>query len=213
MSWAGTSSGGWAAGILAVVSACGAMSAQPSVKITSPEDGAVVYSGVDVPITVEASPANAFQTVAVIGPFPFNGTLDAPPYRFVVTIPPKTTPGSYLVTAEGLTAPGRSAGVSQISIQVEHMGVPRRLTGPELLAFRFTGETQELMVLAEFADADLYIGKSTHAQYTSENTGIATVNSEGWVKAVAPGTTAVRVEYQGASTDVKIVVLPPPRRK
>ncbi len=96
-----------------------ALRAQPSLQITSPADGAVVYSGRTFVVKVEASPG-AFKSVAVIAEDPIEdpaGLLYAPPYQFTLRIPPTTASHIYHLGVLGTTTSGEGVN-SEITIDV-----------------------------------------------------------------------------------------------
>lgn len=174
----------------------------------------MVYSGADLVVTVEASPANAFQAVVILGPFPIEQIIKSPPYRFSVRIPPRTPAGRYSLNADGVIRPGDGVTSRAVDIQVEHSGAPLRLTvQPPLMAFQSVGEERQASAIAEFADATFFTDHSTEVKYSSDDTAVVTVDAEGQVKAIAPGRANITIEYQGLSTVARAIVHSPPRRR
>lgn len=199
---------------LALCALVGHLRAQPTVTITAPESGAVVYSGADLVVTVETSPENAFQRVVVLGPFSTEQIIKSSPYRFSARIITRTSPGRYSLYAYGVIGPGDVVASRAVDIQVEHSGAPLRLTAqPPLMAFQSVGEEQRASAIAEFADASFFIDHSTEVKYSSDDTAVATVDSEGQVKAIAPGRANITIEYQGVLAVARAIVHSPPRRR
>ena len=199
---------------LAFCIATGALSAQqPTLKITSPENGALVYSGADLAVTVEAAPENAFRYVTIFAPFKVGQLLTSPPYRFSVSIPARTSPGRYSLTAVGVIRPGLGVDSPNVDIQVEHPGTPLRVKGePPLMVFQSVGEERQLHAAAVFADAALFVEDSREVKFSSDDTGIVTVDSQGMAKAIAPGEANITIGYQGKSAVAHIKVMAPRRQ-
>ena len=89
-------------------------------RITSPAEGTIVHGGEVLTVTVEASPADAFEAIIIDG----NGPVYAkwailrPPYEFSIPIPLNVAPRreGYHITADGLLAPGR--GVTSEPVRI-----------------------------------------------------------------------------------------------
>jgi hypothetical protein len=196
---------------------------QPTLRITFPENGALVYSGADLAVSVEATPEDAFPLGVALSLSP-NGDIRvvrSPPYRFSVRIPPRTPPGRYSLTADGVIRPGVSVHSPSIDIQIEHLGTPLRLIptdGPQvvvrpagqepplLVTLQSIGAMREITAMAYFADAAFFIDQSTQARFTSDNTGVVTVDPKGMAKAAGPGEANIKIEYQGKSALVRVKV-------
>src|SRR3954451_12908971 len=86
--------------------------AEPSLQITSPADGTVVFPGQSVTVTVSAS--GTFLQVFLLSesPLGLSQVLSAPPYTFTLTIPPDIRPNKYAVTAAGFYAKGQNVMMS-----------------------------------------------------------------------------------------------------
>jgi len=127
------------------------LQAQPSLQITSPADGAVVYSGRPLSVTVAAT--GAFQVVAVYGqdPLPDAGPLYAPPYQFTIPIPANIASGKYSLSAAGATASGQGAE-SEITVDVERPDPPVSIKNEmRTIGFSYIGDSDALQVTAEDA--------------------------------------------------------------
>ena len=188
--------------------------AQPTLKITSPEDGTVVYSGDSLLVTVEAAPANAFQVVTIIGSFfsmTWDRMLQRPPYRFSIKISPRVSPRRYSLTADGIIRPGEGASSDPVGVQVEHPGTPLSLTAePRAIAFKVVGDEVPLGVIGRFADDErVFLEDSSFIKFASDNASVTTVDSDGHVKAVGPGSAKITIRYKEKSTVVPVTVRKP----
>src|SRR5437763_78527 len=84
------------------------LSAQASLQITSPADGAVVASGQAFNVTVTAS--GTFDKLFVVGeaPIGFLVPVSGPPYQLSIPIPSDTTLGKRIFSIIGVTPSGQS---------------------------------------------------------------------------------------------------------
>ncbi len=194
--------------------AAGALTALPAqtIQITWPADGTLVTSGSTLIITVNANPS-AFQSVTVSAacfssPAP---ELTQPPYQFNVSIPPDASPGPCAVAVMGTPKTGGSFVSNGIGIRIERPDSPQLLipTLPSLY-FSYVGESMDEGVLGTFPDGSkVLLTNSTHLAYASDTSSVVTVNGQGDVTAVAPGTAIVTITYGNASigtTSVKVPV-------
>lgn len=188
----------------------GLLVAQPSLRITSPAAGTIVHPGQSLTVTVEATSARAFQQVIVIGgdPIGFSRPLTAPPYRFTIQIPSKIDPGRYLLTADGATAPGQGTMSDPIEIVVERPDSPVRLrVEPSILDLSLS-QKGYLRVVGEFADGmTTDLTKSSRVAFASTTPTVATVQAQGIVTALAPGSAKVIVTCETARVEVQVTVI------
>ncbi len=208
--------GGNAARIRRIVTAalilCAAASillAQPTISITSPANRTVFRPGETVIVTVTATPSEAFQEVRVIQDLPlgFSEPRTTPPYQFTITIPNKIRPGLYTLTAEGVVSPTQEL-TSSVEIDVERSDSPiSTAVEPSLLTNYQPGDRAPLHVTGTYADGsteDLTV--STTTTYVSQSPSIASVNAEGVVEAISPGSTTIVIN---GSLSVPVTVDPP----
>ncbi|HTB19384.1 MAG TPA: hypothetical protein VK708_14790, partial [Bryobacteraceae bacterium] len=113
------------------ISSCalaGLLVAQPSLRITSPADGAIVHPGETLTVDVEALPPEAFKLVFVAGADPISLSkekLSKPPYRFTVQIPAGTRPDKYPITAAGFAlSTGQLMNSASVDVLVERADSP-----------------------------------------------------------------------------------------
>jgi hypothetical protein len=194
------------------VSSCaltGLLVAQPSLRITSPTDGTVVHPGESLTVTVEALPAGAFKQVIIVGwdPIGFSRPLTTPPYRFTIQVPSKIDPGKYLLTADGATAPGQGTMSDPIAIVVERPDPPVRLRiEPSILDVSLS-QKGYLRVVGEFAYGEnTDLTKSRRIAYVSSAPAVATVQTQGIVTPIAPGSARVIVTYGELEVEVPVMV-------
>ena len=199
--------------LLVLLCATGGVLRAQTLQITSPADGTVVAPGQVVTVTVAASPTSAFQAVIIVGgdPIGFSPVLVAPPYQFSIPIPPHIRPRRYTLTADGTTAPGQGAYSDPIRLVVERPDNPVSLTAePSTMAFQLAGDQCPLRIVGTFPDGSLVdVQESTYITYRSDTPGVATVDADGMVTAVAPGSANIVATYAGASATVPVTVAQP----
>ena len=119
-------------GLISSCAPTGLLTAQPSLRITSPTDRTTVYPGDTLTVTVDVSPPAAFGLVFVAGGDPVGFSkekLDKPPYRFTLQIPRSTRPDKYPIAAAGFTSINRELLNSHsITVLVERADSPVSLT-------------------------------------------------------------------------------------
>ena len=189
----------------------GALLAQPSLRITSPADGALVTPGQLVNVTVVAS--GKFLQVAIIGGDPIGAseTLAVPPYEFTIRIPDRIAPGAYLLTAIGFTAPGQPSYSEPIGLQAEEPDdAPIRIkVDSPVLEVSVGNNAEHLTAYGVFPGGQsVVINGSKHTSFTSSATGVATVDYRGFVTPVAPGSAKIIITYRNERVEVPVTVLP-----
>lgn len=193
----------------------GASTAQqspPAIQITSPLDGTVVAPGETINVVVTPGPNITFTHVAIIGGGPIGFTFieikTAPPFVIPVTIPNDIGPGRYLLTASGVVRPGKGAESRSITIIVERPDSPTQLrVDPKSLTLRLPEMPMPLHIQGTFSDGTtLTLNESTLTMYSSSDTSIATVDRQGFVRAVGEGAATITVTYKGKSATVPVKV-------
>ncbi len=189
----------------------GLLLAQPSLRITTPTDGTTAHPGELLTVQVEASPAEAFKLVFVVGfePIGFGREqLDKPPYRFTVKIPIGIRPDKYPITACGFAfSEGQLVNSDPIDILVERADSPISITVYPVVADFSMEQKRYLQVTGVYADkttADLT--QSSRIKYVSSAPSVATVSPQGIVTPVAPGTGKITVTYGNLTQDVPVKV-------
>ena len=197
------------------ISSCalaGLLVAQPSLRITSPPDGTTFHPGESLTVTVEASPTEApFVAILVTGPDPLpygRQDSEARPYRFTLQIPEHAPPKRYSLTAMGsLAAPARLVFSNSIDVVIERADSPVSITVYPVIADFTMDQKRYLQVMGLYADdttADLT--QSSRIEYVSSAPWVATVQAQGIVTPVAPGTGNITVTYGDLKLDVPVRV-------
>lgn len=162
-------------------------------QITSPASGTVVYPNQVVVISVYADPSVSDVAIVGAGPLGFSQTTNGQPLQFQLTIPSYTPINSYNISAVGATADGSLVASPAISLQVDTPNTQFQIqTEPSVLRFSAPGQTVPLHVIGTFGDgSQLDMTHSVQMSYFSQNPQIATVDGQGLVTAVAPGSTNI----------------------
>jgi hypothetical protein len=144
-----------------------------------------------------------------IGMFP---KVDGPPYEFVVPIPENIRPGRYSLGVMGKPRPDLHLEVSQlfskpITLVVERADEPVRLeVFPQSLSLEPDSKGY-LSVKGVFADGQrVELKTSTKTIYTSDAPRVVTVDHQGVVKALAPGSAKITVSNGKAKVEIPVVV-------
>jgi hypothetical protein len=180
-----------------------------TLQITSPAKGAVFHPGQTIPVTLSAAPS-AFRTVAVAGDLPIRPSrpLTAPPYEFRMQTPADIPPGPYELRAIGQPRAGNTVHAAPITVAIERPDSPRQLDSDlSTLSFDYIGDYVALVVYGAFADgskADLT--RSTLTTWTSSNPAVATVDAQGVVTAVAPGSAKITITNRNATAVIPVTV-------
>ena len=153
----------------------------------------MVHPGETVVIAVMADPS--VSNVAIIGqdPLGFSQRTNGQSSQFLLTIPSNTTIGAYDVSATGTGSDGSLVASPPISLQVDTPESRFNMqTEPSVLRFDAPGEAMPLHVIGKFANGSkMDMTHSTQMSYSSQNPRIATVDDQGIVTAVAPGSTRI----------------------
>jgi hypothetical protein len=199
--------------ILMVCTLATALRAQPTLKITSPANGMVVSPGETFIVTVDASPAAAFEGVMVGVEHSDIQSRFAPPYEFSVKIPSNTPSRRYGVIAVGAIRQGDPAYKGEpiysdpVEIVVEPASGPQSLRiEPSLLDLR-AGDPGILQAIATYPDGStIYVSQSTKITYSSNSPDVATVTGDGRVTTVGPGLAKITVRYRDRTVVVPVTV-------
>jgi hypothetical protein len=188
----------------------GLLLAQPSLKITSPANGTAVHPGDSLTVSVDVSPPGVFEIVAVNAPAPLGKgkqVLKAPPYQFTIEIPSGIRPDKYAVTALGVTFSKAFVYSHPVEILVERADSPVSISVYPTVADFTMDQKRYLQVTGLYADkttADLT--QSSRIKYVSSAPGIATVQAQGIVTPVAPGSTKITITYGDLKLEVPVRV-------
>jgi hypothetical protein len=203
--------------------------AQPTLRIIRPAEGAIINAGQALAVTVEASPANAFQGVFIIGadPIGFSQMLERPPYQFSLPIRRDITPrrDGYTITAQGILAPGQGASSDPVTIHLERADIPINLVpGDDGLNLGFypsstSGNVYRSLHLSKVGWAEMIyvmgifpgqkqvdLSQSSYLKYSSDNPRVAKVDDKGTVLATGIGSARITITYRTRSVIVPVTV-------
>lgn len=188
----------------------GLLVAQPTLRIVSPAEGSTFHPGESVTVDVEASPPEAFKLVYVVGfdPIGFSKEkVDRPPYRFSVRIPDRIRPDKYGLTAFGSTQAGQLVTSNPVLILVERADSPVSVSVYPVVVDFTMDQKRYLEVTGHYADgttADLT--QSSRIRYVSSAPSVATVQAQGIVTPVAPGSAKITISYGDLKAEVPVRV-------
>lgn len=201
-----------------ILSACIAAE-KPFVKIKSPANGTVVHPGQRLTMIVDATP---FAFWAVVGSPLGTTSFSGPPYRIDLSIPPDCIPGIYGVRVWGVP-PGRPLMVpadkkedivkDDIELDVELSDSPKSLRWelwglynvPE--SIHAVGDIRQLSITGTFADGtEVELRRSKLTSYEGSPPSVVTIDSEGTVTAIGPGSAKITVKNGEAIAVVPVVV-------
>ncbi len=198
-----------AAAILTVIVPSTVGQTPPILQITSPAEGTVVNPGTMLSVTV-TSPANVtFNQVAVIGedPVGLSSTATSVPAQVSLAIPSDISCGQLMLTAEGVTTSGQSVESDAVFVDVEPVNPPRSLSFPlDALLFSGQGEQFRLTIVANFSGTALDVTRSSYLRFVTSNSNVATVDANGVVTAVAPGSGYVTARYTQGSVSLALAI-------
>ena len=186
--------------------------AQPTVEITSPANGAVVYAGHTLLVVVKATPL-AFQSVDVGLHAPIGNLwmLTAPPYEFQIPIPANTTSGPCIIAARGVIGPNHTVWAEFIEVDIERPDSPQSLRNEfSIISSYRVGVTIPLQVTGTFADGShVDVTRSSRLKWISSDPSVASIDKNGMVTVTGPGTAKITITYDDATVVVPVTVPKP----
>lgn len=191
--------------LAAVFFACAALGQTPSLVITEPASGITVDTGSTVTVVVDASRVPGLTGVMLTGTAVIDELepLLAPPFRFALRIPDKTTPGPYTLVAyggNGTSSPARSRAIT-INVKPQ-FGAREIWVTPAILELATPGDVGVARVAGHNGSTQLDVTRMATAE--SENPKIAVPAGTGAVRAVAPGRT--RIFYRLGTLEAELEV-------
>jgi hypothetical protein len=177
-----------------------------SLAITSPSDGAVVSPGQTLTVSVSSPSNSTFSKVVVLGEGELGFTpvaTSSVPAQFSVRVPTQIACRHYLLGAVGVTTSGLEVSTS-ITIDVERLDMPYAITTQmRQIIFEAEGETSAIDLFARFQDGTvLPVQESSSVTYQSSDPGVATVDANGGVTAVANGRADITATYGAPAAGV-----------
>jgi hypothetical protein len=183
--------------------------AQNSLQITNPAPGTVVNPGQTVVVNVLAS-GGPFTSVSVLPTFDVNNDillLTAPPYQFSFTVPVGSRPGLAAITAMGSTAAGEIDSLP-VTIAIERSDSPQSITTDSSQLELRIGDQMTISVAGTYEDGSIVdLSHSTQTKYEPVIAGVVSVTADGFVTALAPGSTTIVVRHRDRQRTVKVTVI------
>lgn len=144
-------------------------------------------------LTVTVAPSGTFTQVVVLGegPIGYSSILTVTPstvtpYQLSLPIPAGISPGTYSLTALGVSSAGNATSPA-VTIDVERLDPPIQIDVTPTTLYLPVGQRSPLRVVGTYADGtQLDITHSATTSFVSSSTTLATVDSQGYVTAVAP---------------------------
>lgn len=182
-----------------------------TLRITSPADGAVVKPGETISVTVSVTGGTVPDVVlAVENPIGYSEGRMAPPYTFLVPIPPSTSLGRYSVIAAVLGRQGDEGIHDRVFVDVERPDAPVKLELNLHFLSLEVGDTGYLRAQATYTDGvEEEVTKSTRTKWSSDAPEVAAVADDGRVSVRAPGFAKITVENGGRTAVVRAAVTAP----
>ncbi len=176
------------------------------VNIVSPQEGNVFSPGDVVDIEVNVSDANA--TVLVVTSTGESMLMDHSPYTFQFVIPEDSIGG--LNISAGARDETGFIGWDDVTINVSSVSTLTGLTiYPEITPIYLEeGTTMPLTIYADFEDGitrDI-TSSGSGTIYTSSNTSVASISSEGIIRTLSAGESTITVENSGIKKEITIIV-------
>jgi hypothetical protein len=185
----------------ACASICVAQENGSLLQINSPAAGTIFNPGQLVTVSV-TSPSNAsFSQSMVIGEDPIGSSdiQNSVPASFSLTIPTDISCGPHMLSATGVTTSGQTASSPVVMIDVERPDMPVSLSGQMpggQIAFDSLGQQFGIILFATFSDGSvLQVNQSSYVTFASSNTAVATVDGDGMVTGISPGTATITATY------------------
>jgi hypothetical protein len=195
---------------LAITPAC--LGQQPLLQVTLPTNGTIVNPGQTVTVSVTSPAGASFSGVFIIGekPIGFSDPLASVPAQFSIAIPPAIDAGPYMLTAMAATSSGQSAQSAPVLIDVERPDMPTGLsaqTPGNQVTLEALGQQFPIILFAAFSDGSvLAVTQSSYVTYSSSDTSIATVDSNGMITGISAGTATITATYSLAGQTVQTML-------
>jgi hypothetical protein len=181
---------------------------KPDLKITNPSAGTIFAPGQTVTVNVAAS-GGPFTSVGILSPpGTINGlaVLTAPPYQFSFTIRAQVRLGAGTISVVGVTA--SDMALATVSIDIERPDSPQSVATDHSTLELAIGDQMTVLVTGTYDDGSIVdLSHSTQTTYTSQNSSIATVTTDGFVTAIAPGSTTIVVHRREHQAAVRVNVV------
>jgi len=181
---------------------------QSSLRIVSPSVGTPVTPGSNVTVVVEAS--DGFQPMVLFVTGAGNAVFfgETPPFKAQFSIPAQAI-GTVELVAYGIDEQGEMLRSNSVDLPLVSSA---KLTSIEVLngdaVLQGFGSTRRLLVLGNYDDGVTRDISSPQlgTVYSSSNTSIATVTSDGMVTGTGPGTTTITVRNGTTFTSINVTV-------
>lgn len=208
-------------GIIAVLSAtANAQVESNALVITSPANGTVVAPGQIVTVLVTAKSGTYPGGIVILGGEDGGPSVTQEPasglapvtspstLSFSVTIPVKTNPGDFTISAAGTDPSGVLQASYDVTLDVERTDSPVSLRVDPPSFHIQQGQSLHLSVIGVYADGSWHgLTHSSNLQMTSSNTAVATVQN-GSVTGAGVGNANIQISYANRTANAPVVVTP-----
>jgi uncharacterized protein (TIGR03437 family) len=184
-----------------------------TVTITAPGNNTVAAPGQTISVTVSLNAASDFEGVALVATRPIGlvgAQAAASSVSFAVPLPSALTSAQYVLTAIGYTTSGAQVSSDPITLLVEGPAPASLIANPAQLYFKETGAQLPVMLGGAMADGSVVdMSRSPQLTWSSSNTAVATVSSDGVVTSVANGTATITAKMGNLSASTGVTVTAP----
>jgi hypothetical protein len=175
------------------------------VQIVEPADGAPVYPGQTVMVTIEGSPGIETAMITVEKPLP--PAKEVAPLQYSVEIPLDLPEGAYHIRAMSQVA-GKFVESTPLTLNVAW---PGKLVSaepyPDAITFDSIGKNTQLKVLGTFENgAQADIARSQRSIYVSSDPNVATVSLDGVVTSLGNGKAKIILKNSGIIKTIPVTV-------
>jgi len=180
----------------------------PGIVITSPQPNSIVSAGQTIFVTIQPLPGTQLKTASA-WILPFSGvppTVQSPPYQVSLAVPTDRV-GLLTLKAVAVDASNDSLQTS-INLRVQNSSSLTKIqSSPMKLSLLQPGEMEKIVTSAVYSDGRVIdISANSDVQYSISNSKVISVQNNGTVVALLPGTSTVTVQYDGFQQTIPVAV-------